>query len=171
MSSIIASIISDVSNSVSFLFSDTINTSEGGGDVVTNFSGNVVNGTLANGSNGSPSPRNRSLFLAVPVVGCCIILAIVLVLFCMLMYDCVARRRNRIVQHRRHMNHLREHGPGPDVPNVVMELDVIHNAQSSGNQSQCVESRPFICNHGGQENGDVDGQVRPVFRLQGIFPR
>ncbi|WP_395877982.1 hypothetical protein [Ehrlichia muris] len=72
-----------------------------------------------------------------------------------------------------HMNYLREHGPGPDVPNVVMELDVVHNAQSRENQSQCVESSPFICNHGGQENGDTGGndQVRPVFRLQWMFPR
>ncbi|AHC39757.1 hypothetical protein [Ehrlichia muris] len=72
-----------------------------------------------------------------------------------------------------HLNYLREHGPGPDVPNVIMELDVVHNAQSRENQSQYVESSPFICNHDGQENGKTSDnhKVRPAFRLQGMFPR
>ncbi|KJV65619.1 MULTISPECIES: hypothetical protein [Ehrlichia] len=48
---------------------------------------------------------------------------------------------------------------------------MIHDAQNSENQSQCVESRPFVHSHSCQENDDTDSQMRPVFRLQEIFPR
>ncbi|WP_395877983.1 hypothetical protein [Ehrlichia muris] len=139
--------------------------------VGSNVLNNVVNGTSSAtvGPNVVGNTQNSyTTVQVIVVIGAAILLLLVL---CCIGY--ISRYREHRVRRLRHMNYLREHGPGPDVPNVVMELDVVHNAQSRENQSQCVESRPFICNHGGQENGDndINSQVSSVFRLQGIFPR
>ncbi|WP_144445938.1 hypothetical protein [Ehrlichia muris] len=140
---------------------------------------NAISGTVENSNvttisstmlstNGSSILNHRdNKIQTVIVVGLLLLTMLLVLAYCVLHYrDAGARRRNVL-------RYLQIYGPRPDVPNVIMELDVIHNAQSRENQNQCVESSPFICNHGGQENGDTgcNHQVRPVFRLQGMFPR
>ncbi|WP_144445939.1 hypothetical protein [Ehrlichia muris] len=139
--------------------------------VGSNVLNNVVNGTSSATVGPNVVGNTENSYTAVQVV--VVIGAAILLLLGLCCINYVCRYREHRVRRLRRMNYLREHGPGPDVPNVIMELDVVHNAQSRENQSQCVESSPFICNHGGQENGDTgdDHQVRPVFRLQGVFPR
>ena len=147
----------------------------GGGSMIYNaITGTVENSDVTTVSspmlstNGSSILNHRDYRIQTVVIAGLLFLTMLLMLA-----SCVLHYRDAGARRRDFLRYLQIYGPGPDVPNVVMELDVIHNAQSRENQSQCVESSPFICNHGGQENGDTGGndQVRPVFRLQGMFPR
>ncbi|WP_395877985.1 hypothetical protein [Ehrlichia muris] len=189
-----ASVTLGISNSV--LLNNTVNTE---GIVVlqkvffrlsnigTGVFDDAVNGTVRNSTNGTTTvstvmnvSNNSSLSSTSSVDGqmfrhiieACMVLCFPVLLFiAIVVYKRVSRYRGRVAQNRRAIRYLREHGPGPDVPDVIIALDVIHDAQNSEDQNQCVESRPFVRSHSCQENDDTDSQARSVFRLQEIFPR
>ncbi|ABD45446.1 conserved domain protein [Ehrlichia chaffeensis str. Arkansas] len=146
--------------------------------------GSTVEGSVGNATTIFPvlnntvtsSTRNNSLHDSTLIAAFIMIMGTFLLMFSvMICVRSVQTCRSNIRRHRVQMAYLREHGGGgpPDnLSDAVIALDVIGEV-SVVTESSNVENRPFLlCQHDHQEDpADSAEQVRPVFRLQGIFPR
>ncbi|AHX04658.1 hypothetical protein [Ehrlichia japonica] len=141
------------------------------GNAGTNILNNVVNGARTNTASSS-DPLSSTTNARSSIAHFSILLGVTVFLLVMLCcIVCIGRCRIRRAHRRNQIRHLREYGPGPDVPNVVIELDVIHNAQSTENQNQCIDNKYVVHSRSSQENGgNSSNQVQSVFRLHDVFP-
>ncbi|WP_044170970.1 hypothetical protein [Ehrlichia chaffeensis] len=165
-------ISSILNNTVTDIVNSTVSSAMESGNGSTTISSTFNNRTItviSSSTTGQSSGGEYALLQAfIMVIG--VFLLMLSLLMCV---RSVQRCRTDILRARARLNYLREHGGDPPdtVNNAAMELDIVRDVEVVTDELN-LENRPCLCQHDHQEAPDDPvEQVRPVFRLQGIFPR